>query len=153
LNVIQSAAAEKIAVSRELHPSLIAIESRLEALRAFQVEITDLSGIMRSTEENARRSHENAVNVQSEESIEHRLLANQIQKANLSAIHELKTEFINKLENILRMDAGLRTAAVSKYVGPGRSIGEALITYPAMQDEHTGELRSRLAELEAEALD
>jgi hypothetical protein len=153
LSIIQSAAAEKIAVSRALHPALVALEANLEVLRMFQVEITDLTALVRSTEENARRSQESAANGESEDSIADRLLANQIQRANQTAIAELRAEFLDKLARILRADAELRRDACSKYVMPGRSIVEALISYQGLQDARIDGLRSRLAELEEETLE
>jgi hypothetical protein len=152
LKGIHSAAADKIAGSRALRPSLVALEARLEALRQFQAEIAQLCALTRASEDTARRAA-GAGTAADGSAVTERQIATQIQKANLVAIDDMKGQFLDELATLLRDDATARADACRRFIAPGRSIGEALVTFQGIEDEGIQILREQLEELEAETID
>jgi hypothetical protein len=152
LKAVQSSASEEIAVTRETCPVLVGLQSKCAALKKFQAEITQLSTLTRSREESARRS-QTAPNGDSEAPAAERELTQQITKANLIAIDDMKAQFLDELASMLSDDAEARKAACAKRIPRGRSIAGALSAYRGFQDGRLEGLRARLGELEAETID
>jgi hypothetical protein len=148
LKVVQSAASEQIAISREIFPTFVGLESKIESLKRFQSEIAQLSALTRSTEENACKSQSSG-----SAGNEERELANQIAKANLMAIDDMKTQFLEELTRMLSNDAEVRRSACEKRIPLGRSIAGALASHQGFHDERLDGLRARLVELEAETIE
>jgi hypothetical protein len=116
LKRIQPAVPDKIAASRELHPSLVALQGKLIAHRKYQAEITQQCALTRASEDIERRTAEAPDGASP---ISEREIAAQIQKANVVAIDDMKGKFLEELAVMLGEDTAAHAAAYGKFIEPG----------------------------------